>query len=172
MPRCRLFYTKIVQGERKTKSSELDFVFPNRSIKVLKVLWAIRKTTFQLCILNSEFCILNLELYLCGLLVSKRGPNGGIGRHEGLKIPWPERAVPVRSRLRVQEKERPKTSPFLYLFFTVHYPSLPTDRGCLHRCSKKCSSYSHPQDRQGHISSTPTWLPQRPYNQFPAPCRP
>lgn len=32
------FYTKIVQGERKTKSSELDFVFPNRSIKVLKVL--------------------------------------------------------------------------------------------------------------------------------------
>ena len=113
-------------------------------IKVLKVLWAIRKTTFQLCILNSEFCILNLELYLCGLLVSKRGPNGGIGRHEGLKIHWPERAVPVRSRLRVQEKERSLASPFLYLFFTVHYPSLPTDRGCLHRCSKKCSSYSHP----------------------------
>ena len=25
-----------------------------------------------------------------------RGRNGGIGRHEGLKIPWPEMAVRVR----------------------------------------------------------------------------
>ena len=34
-----LFYSKIVQIESKTKSSKLDFaVFPNRSIKVVKVL--------------------------------------------------------------------------------------------------------------------------------------
>ena len=39
MPRCSLFYSKIVQIESKTKSSKLDFaVFPNRSIKVVKVL--------------------------------------------------------------------------------------------------------------------------------------
>ena len=39
MPRCCLFYSKIVQIESKTKSSKLDFaVFPNRSIKVVKVL--------------------------------------------------------------------------------------------------------------------------------------
>ena len=37
MPRCCLFYSKIVQIESKTKSSKLDFVvFPNRSIKVVK----------------------------------------------------------------------------------------------------------------------------------------
>ena len=39
LPRCCLFYSKIVQIESKTKSSKLDFaVFPNRSIKVVKVL--------------------------------------------------------------------------------------------------------------------------------------
>ena len=39
MPRCSLFYSKIVQIESKTKSSKLDFaVFPNRNIKVVKVL--------------------------------------------------------------------------------------------------------------------------------------
>ena len=39
LPRCSLFYSKIVQIESKTKSSKLDFaVFPNRSIKVVKVL--------------------------------------------------------------------------------------------------------------------------------------
>ena len=32
------------------------------------------------------------------------GSNGGIGRHEGLKIPWPVMAVRVQVPLRVQSK--------------------------------------------------------------------
>ncbi len=37
-------------------------------------------------------------------------PNGGIGRHAGLKILWTERSVPVRPRFRVLGRRELKNS--------------------------------------------------------------
>ena len=46
----------------------------------------------------------NLFVILPSPFIRKEGPDGGIGRHAGLKILWPAVAVPVRPRLRVPEK--------------------------------------------------------------------
>ena len=48
------------------------------------------------------FCGSQIMSYNCRCLPRGRlRPDGGIGRHAGLKILWPAMAVPVRSRLRV-----------------------------------------------------------------------
>jgi hypothetical protein len=48
------------------------------------------------------FCGSQIISYFCRRLPRGRlRPDGGIGRHAGLKILWPAMAVPVRSRLRV-----------------------------------------------------------------------
>ena len=58
---------------------------------------------------NHNFAL--AELLLASFLLhfsSKRGSNGGIGRHEGLKIPCPGRGVRVQVPLRVQRNlEKP-----------------------------------------------------------------
>ncbi len=51
------------------------------------------------------FCGSQIISYFCRCLPRGRlRPDGGIGRHAGLKILWPAMAVPVRSRLRVPAK--------------------------------------------------------------------
>ncbi len=45
-----------------------------------------------------------------------QGPDGGIGRHAGLKILWPVMAVPVRSRLRVHEERSSNQRTSLFYF--------------------------------------------------------
>ena len=51
------------------------------------------------------FCGSQIISYFCRCLPRGRlRPDGGIGRHAGLKILWPAMAVPVRSRLRVPTK--------------------------------------------------------------------
>ncbi len=51
------------------------------------------------------FCGSQIISYFCRRLPRGRlRPDGGIGRHAGLKILWPAMAVPVRSRLRVPVK--------------------------------------------------------------------
>ena len=58
---------------------------------------------------NHNFAL--AELLLASFLLhfsSERGSNGGIGRHEGLKIPCPGRGVRVQVPLRVQRNlEKP-----------------------------------------------------------------
>ena len=44
----------------------------------------------------------NFKLFILPLPRNPR-PDGGIGRHEGLKIPWPVMAVRVRFPFRAQE---------------------------------------------------------------------
>ena len=45
-------------------------------------------------------------------------PDGGIGRHAGLKILWTERSVPVRPRLRVLKREV-QCSSFSFLLLSL-----------------------------------------------------
>lgn len=53
------------------------------------------------------FCGSQIISYFCRCLPRGRlRPDGGIGRHAGLKILWPAMAVPVRSRLRVPTKSQ------------------------------------------------------------------
>lgn len=54
----------------------------------------------------------------------KRGSDGGIGRHAGLKIPWAEMSVRVRFPFRVLERlaARRKTDLQPFLFRTLASP--------------------------------------------------
>ena len=45
--------------------------------------------------------------------------NGGIGRHEGLKIPWPVMAVRVQVPLRVRRKANRCSGGLSFLFFLI-----------------------------------------------------
>ena len=51
---------------------------------------------------DPDFGKSEIILYFCACLFESVRPDGGIGRHAGLKILWPVMAVPVRSRLRVR----------------------------------------------------------------------
>ena len=48
---------------------------------------------------------MEVTLYFDGVVLgSSKRPGGGIGRHAGLKILWPEMAVTVRPRSWVQDR--------------------------------------------------------------------